>query len=151
MRFAAVRLLKHGPVEQTERRRLRDLLLLALRVVALLLLAIAFARPFFASAQGQSSAVTIIALDTSMSLSAPGRFERAKALAKEAIRNVPPAEALGVLTFSDETHVVTGVSGDGRLPLRPWMWRRPILCDAVSHGAAGRRSVDGRRNHRGGH
>ena len=39
--FGAVRLLRQAPVEQARRRRLRDLLLLALRVAALVLLAIA--------------------------------------------------------------------------------------------------------------
>ncbi len=49
VRFSAVKLLRHAPVEYTERRRLRELLLLALRVAALVLLAIAFARPFVAA------------------------------------------------------------------------------------------------------
>ena len=44
--FTAVRLLKKSPVERSRRRRLRDLLLLAARVAALVLLALAFARPF---------------------------------------------------------------------------------------------------------
>ena len=40
--FSAVRFLQRVPVEQARRRRLRELLLLALRVAALLLLAVAF-------------------------------------------------------------------------------------------------------------
>ena len=48
--FTAVRLLRRSPVEQTRRKRLRDLLLLLARVAALLLLAAAFARPYFAAA-----------------------------------------------------------------------------------------------------
>ena len=47
VRFSAVKLLKRAPVEHTQRRRLRELILLALRVTALVLLALAFARPFF--------------------------------------------------------------------------------------------------------
>src|SRR5439155_20316227 len=78
VKFAAVRLLKHAPVELTEKRRLRELLLLALRIAALMLLALAFARPFFASGAALgSSGVTVIAIDTSYSLSAPGRMTRA--------------------------------------------------------------------------
>ena len=49
VKFAAVKLLKRAPVEHTEKRHLRELLLLALRVTALVLLALAFARPFFES------------------------------------------------------------------------------------------------------
>ena len=75
MKWAAVRLLKRAPVEHTARRHLRELILLALRVAAFVLLALAFARPFFATgAAVASSSVTIVALDTSYSLSAPGRF-----------------------------------------------------------------------------
>ncbi len=66
VKFAAVRLLKQAPVEHTEKHRLRELLLLALRITALVLLALAFARPFFASgAASASTGVTMIALDTS--------------------------------------------------------------------------------------
>src|SRR6476659_9043181 len=79
VKFAAVRLLKQAPVEHTEKRHLRELLLLAL------LLALAFARPFFATGAALGSAgLTVVALDTSYSVSAPGRFERAKQLAKDA-------------------------------------------------------------------
>ena len=46
VKFAAVKLLRRAPVEHADRRHLRELLLLALRVAALLLLALAFARPF---------------------------------------------------------------------------------------------------------
>ena len=71
VKFAAVKLLRHAPVEHTQRRHLRELLLLAARVAALLLLALAFARPFFTSSAALGSAgVTIVALDTSLSLSA---------------------------------------------------------------------------------
>ena len=45
--FPAVRLLHKAPVEQQRRRKLRELILLALRVAALALLALAFARPYF--------------------------------------------------------------------------------------------------------
>src|SRR2546426_10110524 len=55
VKFPAVRLLKRAPVAYTERRRLREWLLLALRVAALVLLAVAFARPFVASAGDRGS------------------------------------------------------------------------------------------------
>src|SRR5881296_994637 len=68
VKFSAVKMLKRAPVEHARRRRLRQLLLLALRVAALVLLAFAFARPFFASGAAiASSGVTIVAVDTSYS------------------------------------------------------------------------------------
>ena len=86
VRFAAVRLLRRAPVEHADRRHLRELLLLALRVAALLLLALAFARPFFgARAQAGSARVTVVALDTSLSVSAPGQFDARAQLARAAV------------------------------------------------------------------
>src|SRR5262245_58096291 len=102
VKFAAVKLLKHAPVEYTQRRHLRELLLLALRIATLVLLAFAFARPFFPSGAAlASSGTTIVALDTSFSLSAPGRFERARQLAKDTIAKAATSDNGGVVTFAD--------------------------------------------------
>jgi hypothetical protein len=113
IRFAAVKLLKHAPVENTEKHRLRELLLLALRIATLVLLAFAFARPFFAHGGAvATSGVTVVALDTSYSLSAPGRFERAKQLAKNAIAAAPSGDLVGVITFSDDAEIVARPGSD---------------------------------------
>src|SRR4249920_2044749 len=113
VKFAPVRLIKQAPVEHTDRRRLRELLLLALRITALVLLALAFARPFLATgAAVGSTGVTIVALDTSFSLAAPGRFERARQLAKDAIAAAPAGDAVGVVTFSDTADIVVKPSSD---------------------------------------
>lgn len=113
VRFAAVRLLKSAPVEHTARHRLRELLLLALRVSALVLLALAFARPFFATAGGAAlNSVRIVALDTSYSLSAPGRYDRARQLAAEAVAKAGAGDLVGVVTFADTAQVVSPPSAD---------------------------------------
>jgi hypothetical protein len=101
VKFAAVRLLKGAPVELSEKRRLRELWLLALRVAALVLLALAFARPFLASRVAAPTGTTIVALDTSFSMSAPGTFARAQQLAKGAIDRAGAGELVGVVTFDD--------------------------------------------------
>lgn len=103
IRFAPVHLLRTAPVEQSQRRRLRDLLLLALRVAAVVLIAIAFARPFLPRVSaGGISAVTVVAVDTSFSLSAPGAFDRARALAREAVRHAPSGQAVALERFADD-------------------------------------------------
>ncbi|HXH07077.1 MAG TPA: BatA domain-containing protein, partial [Vicinamibacterales bacterium] len=79
--FSAVRLLERAPADQRLPRRLREWLLLALRVTALLLLALAFARPYFVGAAAPEGA-TIVAADVSYSLSAGGRFEAAREQAR---------------------------------------------------------------------
>jgi len=113
VKFAAVKLLKHAPVEYTQRRHLRELLLLALRIATLVLLAFAFARPFLPSGAAlASSGTTIVALDTSFSLSAPGRFERARQLAKDAIAKAPTSDNVGVVTFADEAEIAAKPGAD---------------------------------------
>jgi hypothetical protein len=103
--FSAVRFLKRVQVDQS-RRRLRELLLLALRVTALLLLAIAFARPFFVDAAARESAViTMVAVDTSFSMSAPGQFDRARRLAREAVEAAPLGQSVGVVAFGDAADI----------------------------------------------
>jgi aerotolerance regulator-like protein/VWA domain-containing protein len=113
VKFAAVKLLKEAPVEYTDKRRLRELLLLAMRMTALVLLALAFARPFFRSkALAASGGTTIVALDTSASLSAPGQFEKAKQLAKDAIARAPSGDFVGVVAFADEADVMAKPASD---------------------------------------
>src|ERR671933_399491 len=82
--FTAVRLLRVTPIERSRRRRLRDILLLIARVTALLLLAGSFARPYIVGARS-AARTTVIAVDRSFSMSAPGVMEKARALAKQAV------------------------------------------------------------------
>ena len=127
VKFAAVKLIKQAPVEYTDRRRLRELLLLALRITALVLLALAFARPFFATgAAVGTSGVTVVALDTSYSLAAPGRFERAKQLAKAAVAKAPAGDLVGVVTFADDAEIVAKPGPD-----------RTLASDAIEQAATG--------------
>ena len=77
--FPAVRLLVRSPVEHQRRKRLRELILLALRITALVLLAAAFARPYFTDRiLAADAAITVIAVDRSFSMSAPGARDFAK-------------------------------------------------------------------------
>ncbi len=111
--FAAMRYLRQAPVEHSRRRRLRELLLLALRVAALCLLALAFARPYLAqSAAALSAPVTMVLVDTSASMTAPGQFERAKAAAAEAIRGAAASHVVGLVTFANAADVIAQPSED---------------------------------------
>ena len=111
--FPAVSLLKRAPVQQHRRRRLRELVLLALRVVALLLLALSFARPYFAGAVAPDSVpLTVIAVDTSMSMSAPGQMDRARAAATRAVGAAPASHALALVAFGGAATVVVEPTTD---------------------------------------
>jgi hypothetical protein len=111
--FPAVRLLHKAPVEQHRRRRLREWILLALRVTALTLLAFAFARPYLQTVTAVVPApVTVVALDTSLSLSAPGQFERARELAREAVHGAPSHHTVALVTFADAATLVVPPTTD---------------------------------------
>lgn len=106
MPFSAVQFLKRMPVAES-RRRLRELLLLALRVTALLLLALAFARPFFFNAAAvEAERVTMVAVDTSFSMGGPGQFARAQGLARDAIKGSGRTDRVGVIGFADSADVI---------------------------------------------
>ncbi len=115
--FTAVRLLRRSPVERVHNRRLKDLLLLAARVIALLLLAVAFARPYV---QGAVPApVRVVAIDRSYSMGGPGRFDRARALARAAVDEAPGGERVAVVAFDDRADVLAapGSKADARAAL----------------------------------
>jgi hypothetical protein len=105
--FSAVRFLRRAPVEVARRRRLRELILLALRVSALALLALSFARPYFAGgAAAVTAPLTLVAVDTSYSLGAPGQFERAQQLARRALTTAPSSHLVALMSFDDDARVV---------------------------------------------
>jgi hypothetical protein len=109
--FSAVKFLQRVPVEDS-RRRLRELLLLALRVAALLLLAFAFARPFLTSAASLTgTGITVVAVDTSFSMGGEERFEQARERARNAVRGTH--SRVGVVMFSDAADVASPVGTPG--------------------------------------
>lgn len=117
--FTAVRLLRKSPVDRSRRRRLRDLLLLAARVAALVLLAAAFARPYSPRAEAAATGLRIVAVDRSLSMGAPGRFARAQELARAAIGEAGFAEPVAIIAFDERADVIAlpGGPGDARTAL----------------------------------
>jgi hypothetical protein len=115
--FSAVRLLRRSPVERTRRRRLRDFLLLAARVAAILLLAAAFARPYVPAASAPP--LRIIALDRSFSMSAPGRFERALELARAAANDAAGGQRVSAIAFDERADLLAepGLAADAAAAL----------------------------------
>ena len=111
--FPSVRLLERVPIERQHRRRLREIILLILRVTALILLALSFARPYVAVALAPLTApLTVVAVDTSMSLSAPGQFTQAREAARQAVQSAPSSDAVSLVSFSDSATVVVPPTTD---------------------------------------
>jgi len=135
VKFSAVALLRQAPVERSSTRRLRQIVLLMLRVAALILLALAFARPFFPSpAAAAARNATIVLLDTSYSMSAPGRFARAQQLARDAVNRAPAGDDVGVVTFADRAELVAPPSSGRAAAL--------AAIDSAAAGAGGTRYLE---------
>jgi hypothetical protein len=112
--FTAVRLLRKTAVDRSRRHRLRDLILLAARICALLLLAASFARPFRAGA-APTSRTTVVAIDRSFSMGTPALLDRARTLAREAI-DAAAGDRVAVIGFDDRAEVLAapGTAADAR-------------------------------------
>ncbi|MGD9903150.1 MAG: BatA domain-containing protein [Vicinamibacterales bacterium] len=111
--FPAMQMLPEAPVERQERRRLRDLLLLALRAAALVLLAVSFARPYFvAGGAPLATPATVVALDRSLSLGAPGQWDDAVRLAQAAVADAPATHLVGVVAFDDRADLLVAPTVD---------------------------------------
>ncbi len=135
--FSDIRFLRGVPLEQARRRRLREWLLLALRVAAVLLFALAFARPFLNDtddAAFASQSATVVLIDTSFSMSAPAQLAPARALALEAVDAAPDGHLVGVVAFDTRPRVVAEL-GERRAA------RSAV--EAVTPGARGTRYADG--------
>jgi Aerotolerance regulator N-terminal/von Willebrand factor type A domain len=115
--FTAVRLLRRSAIERPARRRLRELVLLIARVIALLLLAIAFARPYI---QGATPAnVRVVAIDRSYSMTGGDRFARALDAARAAIDATGSGDRVALIAFDDRAEVLAqpGGASDARASL----------------------------------
>lgn len=123
--FPSLMFLRRIPQKSVRRRRLRHLLLLALRCLALLLLALAFARPFIPSdAVSRSGAGRniVILLDMSYSMQYGNRFRQAQERARSLIANAGPKDRIALIAFSEGYEIVRPLSLD----------RDAILADLAS-------------------
>ncbi len=98
------------------RRKLRNLLLLLIRCAAMLLLALAFARPFFTgstpvSASGDHTS-TVILVDGSYSMRYGDVFNRARQSARNMINDAPSGDQLAVVLFSKSYQVLMPLKAD---------------------------------------
>ncbi len=119
--FPSLMFLHKIPYQSVRRQKLRRLLLLALRCLALALLVMAFARPFVRKAVAPGPAIAgarerVILLDQSYSMGYGNHWTRAVAAAHAAVRDLGPADRATVVLFArDPTAVTEPTSDHGRL------------------------------------
>ena len=107
--FPSLMFLRKIPYESVQRRRIRDALLLMLRLAALALIVAAFARPFLrgselAAASGGARDIVLL-LDRSYSMGYGDTWSRAQRAAAQAIESATPADRISVVLFADVAEV----------------------------------------------
>src|SRR5687768_3393792 len=114
--FPSLMFVQRIPYKSVQRRRIHNWLLLAVRLAALLLIVLAFARPFFqrqdlAAAAGVGAREVVVLLDRSYSIGYGDRWERARAAAYDAINNLGPADRGSVVLFSSGAEITLRSTG----------------------------------------
>ena len=107
--FPSLMFLRKIPYESVQRRRIRDWLLLALRLAALALIVGAFARPFLrgselAAAPGGARDIVVV-LDRSYSMGYGDTWQRAQQAAAQAMASAPAADRISLVLFADGAEV----------------------------------------------
>jgi hypothetical protein len=107
--FPSLMFLRKIPYESVQRRRIRDALLLMLRLAALALIVAAFARPFLrgselSAAPGGARDIVVL-LDRSYSMGYGDTWVRAQRAAAQAIDSATPADRISVVLFADVAEV----------------------------------------------
>lgn len=107
--FPSLMFLERIPYRSVRRQKIRHLLLLILRCIAIALLVAAFARPFFErrhTAIGTTGArEVVILLDRSASMGYGNRWEKAKAAAKKIVAGISPTDHATLVLFAEDASV----------------------------------------------
>ena len=129
IKFSSLKLFERRPQSSVKHRRLKYLMLLALRLAVLALLALAFANPFIQRsplAIASGTKLVIVAVDRSFSMRAGDALERAKAGAREVVNSLGAADRGQVIALAGRTELLTQ-------PMR----EKPDLLGAIASIEAG--------------
>jgi hypothetical protein len=114
--FPSLMFLRRIPYQSVRRRRIRHWLLLAMRLAALALIVLAFARPFLrrteivASASGAREVVILI--DRSYSMSYGNKWSQAMTAVQTAINGLSPSDRGSIVLFGSSTEVAVRTAPD---------------------------------------
>ena len=127
VRFPSLMFLHRVPFRSRERQRIRHWWLFALRVLAVVLLAAAFARPVLKSriAGAASSGHLAVVIDRSASMGAADRWTRATAAVREAVAAAPAGSRVGFYAAGDVVEVLQEPTQDHASVLAALQLRRP--------------------------
>lgn len=114
--FSTLRFFQRTSRKQFLFQKLQQWLLLLLRTLVVILLALAFARPFFSQslsswAEMAPRSVAVL-LDVSMSMGYRDYLERAKSAARKTLQDLNPGDEATLILFSDRARKVHGPTTD---------------------------------------
>lgn len=117
LRFSSLLFIPKVEKEVIERKRIQHILLMLMRMTALLLLALAFARPYWQAQEafaGANGAIQhVILLDTSYSMGHGDVFEKARAEALGVLAGLDEDEPLAVVLFGGTVDVAVSMRDVG--------------------------------------
>jgi Aerotolerance regulator N-terminal/von Willebrand factor type A domain len=113
--FSSLMFFERREQSSIKHRRLRYLILFALRTLLLMLIALAFAQPYIQQKLlpvARSGRITVLAIDNSLSMRANGRLDQARRMAKSVIAGLAPGERAEVLAFGSRVQVMSEITDD---------------------------------------
>jgi hypothetical protein len=118
MRFPSLMFVQRVPYKSIQRRRIHNWLLLLIRLSALTLIILAFARPFFqqdslSAAPGTGAREVVVLLDQSYSIGYGDRWERARQAAYDAINSLGASDRGSVVLFSSGAEIALRSTASG--------------------------------------
>src|SRR5690242_16983860 len=126
--FSSLMFFERRVQSSVKHRRLRYLVLLALRMAVLVLLALAFANPFVnqTSASAARRKLTVIAVDRSFSMRDGDRFEQAKAQGRRVVQALRGQDLAEVIAVDSHVETLTAPSTDRGAMLAAIDGLRPV-------------------------
>jgi Mg-chelatase subunit ChlD len=120
--FSSLMFLSRSPPRLTRRSRLDQWLLLLLRALAILLLAIAFARPFLRSqsalgVSGSQGRRMILLVDTSASMQRQGTWSAAMQRSRELLADLSPRDWVALYAFDSDVRVIVDFPREAATPI----------------------------------
>ena len=115
--FPSLMFLEKIPYQSVRRRRIRDWPLLAMRLAAILLIVLAFARPFFerpiaALANTSGPREVVILLDRSYSMGYGDRWSRAQAAARQVVQALTSTDHATLILFGTNAQAEVRATAD---------------------------------------
>lgn len=115
--FPSLMFLQRIPYRSVRRQKLRHVLLLVMRCLALAILVAAFARPFVrrpaaARAAGTGARELVVLVDQSYSMGAGDHWTRAQEAARRAVSTIGPVDRATIIAFDNEAAALTPPTSD---------------------------------------